>query len=305
MINALTIDVEDYFHVHALASAFPRASWNDIPSRVVHSTRRVLQILREHDTKATFFVLGWVAYRHPEIVREIANDGHELASHGFAHEPVYELDPDSFRQDVTDSIKSIVAACPEARIHGYRAPSFSINQKTPWAYDILAELNLIYDSSISPATFHDRYGSPSAFRFAHLVESSKLLEIPLSTIRAIGCNWQVAGGGYFRLFPLPITSWSIRKINREGHPAIVYLHPWEFDTEQPRVKSAPLLSRFRHYVNLRHTERRLRKLLTQFKFGPITDVFREQLLVIAGRTVGPHGQALSRAYCASSQPAQA
>jgi polysaccharide deacetylase family protein (PEP-CTERM system associated) len=277
MMNALTIDVEDYFHVHAFEGVFPRASWNGISTRVAESTRRILKILRDHDTKATFFVLGWVAHRQPEIVREIAADGHELASHGFAHHAVYKLDPDSFRSDLLQSIDAISTACPGTQIRGYRAPSFSLNQDTPWAFDILTELNVVYDSSISPATFHDRYGTPSAPRFAHMV-SPRLLEIPLSTIRIIGCNWQVAGGGYFRLFPLPITSWAIRKINREGHPAIIYLHPWEFDTEQPRVRAASLRSKFRHYVNLRHTEARLRAILRQFAFGPITEVFKDQLL---------------------------
>jgi polysaccharide deacetylase family protein (PEP-CTERM system associated) len=221
-------------------------------------------------------VLGWVAHRHPEIVREIADDGHELASHGFAHQAVYELDAAAFRSDLQRSIDAMLTACPGAQIRGYRAPSFSLNQHTGWAFEVLTELRIRYDSSISPATFHDRYGLPAAPRFAHMV-GPRLLEIPLSTIRALGCNWQVAGGGYFRLLPLPITSWAIRKINRDGHPAVTYLHPWEFDVGQPRVQSASLRSKFRHYVNLRHTERRLQTLLREFSFGPIAEVFSKQL----------------------------
>jgi polysaccharide deacetylase family protein (PEP-CTERM system associated) len=225
-------------------------------------------------------VLGWIAREHPEIVREIAADGHELASHGFAHNAVYELDPDSFRNDVRRSIDAITSACPEARICGYRAPSFSINDQTPWAFDVLSELKLVYDSSISPMSYHDRYGMPTAQRFAYPAIPG-LLEIPISTIRALGCNWQVAGGGYFRLMPLWLTEWAIGKINREGQPAIVYLHPWEFDPEHPRVKTAKLRSKFRHFVGLRRTERRLRELLRQFSFGPVKEVFREQLSALS------------------------
>ena len=276
MLNALSFDVEDYFHVHAFDGVIPRGEWESIPMRVLGNTRLILRLLREHNTRATFFMLGWVAERHPELVREIAADGHELASHGHAHESVDELTPEKFRNDVQRSLDAILAACPAARIQGYRAPSFSINENTAWAYDELAKLGFAYDSSISPATFHDRYGVPSAPRFAYLVEST-LLEIPVSTIRAFACNWPVAGGGYFRLAPLLFTSWAIRRINREGEPAVVYLHPWEFDPVQPRVASAPWRSRFRHYVNLPRTERRFRRLLQQFSFGPIEEVFRHQL----------------------------
>jgi polysaccharide deacetylase family protein (PEP-CTERM system associated) len=276
MKNALSFDVEDYFHVHAFSDTIAREDWDGIPTRVMECTRRILQVLREHNTLATFFVLGWVAERHPEIVREIAEDGHELASHGYGHEAVDELNVDAFRTDIQRSINSILAAFPAAHITGYRAPSFSINEKTPWAFEVLAAQGLTYDSSVSPATFHDRYGVPSAPRFAHPTLSS-LLEIPPSTIRAFGCNWPVAGGGYFRLAPLQVTAWAIRRINREGQPAVVYLHPWEFDPEQPRIASAPLRSKFRHYINLRHTERRLRRMLQSFAFGSIQEVFHDQL----------------------------
>jgi polysaccharide deacetylase family protein (PEP-CTERM system associated) len=276
MLNALTFDVEDYFHVHAFASVIPRQAWPNMPTRIEESMRLVLGLLREHDTRATFFILGWVAERHPDLIRQIAGDGHELSSHGYAHELVYELNPDLFRRDVERSRDAIQSACPDARIDGYRAPSFSITQETTWAFEVLESLGFTYDSSIFPLTLHDRYGIRSAPRFAHIVGAS-LLEIPLSTIHALGCNWPVAGGGYFRLAPLSMTAWAIRRINRIGRPAVVYLHPWEFDPEQPRVPSAPLRSKFRHYVNLRHTQQRLRALLQQFSFGPIGQVFRREL----------------------------
>jgi polysaccharide deacetylase family protein (PEP-CTERM system associated) len=275
MLNALTFDVEDYFHVHAFDGVIPRDQWESIPRRVCESTRFILQLLRNHNTRATFFVLGWVADRHPELVREIAADGHELASHGYAHEAVSSLTRERFRSDVSRSLEAILSACPDAQIRGYRAPSFSINAETPWAYEVLNELGFAYDSSISPATFHDRYGMPSAPRFAH-VAAGKLTEIPVSTIRLLGCNWAVAGGGYFRLMPLAITNWAVRRINREGQPVVVYLHPWEFDPDQPRVTAASLRSRIRHYVNLRHTAERLQQLLRQFRFGTIEDVLRSE-----------------------------
>jgi len=276
MLNALTFDVEDYFHVHAFEDVISRDTWAEIPTRIVENTRLILQLLREHNTQATFFILGWVAERHPEIVQEIAADGHELASHGFAHESVYKLRPEQFRRDLQQSLDALLAAVPQACIKGYRAPSFSITEETNWAFGVLESLGFAYDSSVFPVTLHDRYGIHSAPRIAHTV-GIQLLEIPLSTIRVFGCNWPVAGGGYFRLTPLPLTAWAIRRINCQGNPAVVYLHPWEFDPHQPRVVSASLRSKFRHYVNLRHTEQRLRALLQQFSFGPIDVVFGERL----------------------------
>ena len=239
MLNALTFDIEDYFQVHAFEGVIPRETWPAIPTRVVENTQRILELLREYETRATFFILGWVAERYPEIVREIAADGHELASHGYAHESVFELTPDLFRVDVQRSLDAIRTACPEARIRGYRAPSFSITEETTWVFEVLESLGITYDSSVFPVTLHDRYGIHTAPRFVHKTLSG-LLEIPLSTIRALGCNWPVAGGGYFLLTPLAFTTWAIRQINRQSQPAVVYLHPWEFDPEQPRVLSAPL-----------------------------------------------------------------
>lgn len=274
--NALTFDVEEHFHVHAFDGMFPRESWDAIPSRVHGNTRTILSVLREFDTRATFFLLGCVAERHPDLVREIAADGHELATHGYAHEAVHRLDLIRFHNDVTRSLDEISSAEPNATIIGYRAPSFSINETTPWAHDVLKSVGMAYDSSVSPASFHDAYGSPSSARFVHAA-CPGLLEIPVSTVRLLGANWQVAGGGYFRLMPLRLTAWAIRKINSEGQPAVVYLHPWEFDPGQPRVASASLRARFRHYVNLHKTESRLRQLLQLFSFGPIAEVFSRDL----------------------------
>jgi polysaccharide deacetylase family protein (PEP-CTERM system associated) len=276
MLNALTFDVEDYFHVHAFEGVIPREAWQDIPTRLVENTRLILRLLRQYDTRATFFMLGWAAERHPEIVQEIADDGHELASHGYGHESVYKLGPHAFREDVQRSLEALLSAVPHARIKGYRAPSFSITEETTWAFEVLESLGFVYDSSVFPIRLHDRYGIHNAPRFAHAVGAG-FMEFPLSTIRAFGCNWPVAGGGYFRLSPLTFTTWAIRRINGGGEPAMVYLHPWEFDPEQPRVPTAPLRSKFRHYVNLHQTEKRLHTLLKRFSFGPIERVFREQL----------------------------
>jgi len=276
MLNALSFDVEEYFHVHAFADAIPREQWESRSSRVVAGTQVILDTLREQRTKATFFLLGCVAERHPDLVRQIFEEGHELASHGYAHEAVDTLTRDQFRTDVARSLETIRCACPTTAVSGYRAPSFSLNGRTPWAHEVLVDLGIEYDSSISPIRFHDRYGVPDAPRFAHRTEAG-LLEVPVSTVRMAGVNWPVAGGGYFRLAPLSLTSWAIRRINRESQPAVVYLHPWEFDPEQPRIHAASRRSRFRHYVNLRHTAGRLRAIIKQFNFAPIREVFQREI----------------------------
>lgn len=285
MINAITIDVEEYFHVHAFDGVIDRRNWDAFPSRVVESTHCILRLLREFTTQGTFFVLGCVAERHPKLIRDIAEDGHELATHGYGHQSVHQLTPEDFRSDVERSLAAIHEAYPAANVQGYRAPSFSITEDTSWAFDTLAAMGLLYDSSVFPIRMHDRYGIHSAPRFAHAV-SSGLVEIPLSTVRAFGHNWPVAGGGYFRLAPIWLTKWGIQRINREGQPAVVYLHPWEFDPQQPRISGAPLKSKFRHYVNLKHTEDRLRRLLQQFSFGPIATVFSQHLSTKASATSG-------------------
>jgi polysaccharide deacetylase family protein (PEP-CTERM system associated) len=276
MLNALTIDVEEHFQVHAFESLVDRSDWDRYPSRVVANTRRILELLARCDVRATFFVLGWVADRYPELVREIADAGHEIGTHGYWHELIYRQTADQFAADLRQSVQAIERAASGIRPLGYRAPAFSITRQSLWALDILREQGMRYDSSIFPLAGHDRYGIPDADRFASKVRDS-LWEFPASTVRMGARNLPVAGGGYFRLYPLWMTQRAIRHINGEGHPAIIYLHPWEFDPEQPRVRGAPMVSRFRHYVNLQRTERRLQTLLQKFSFGTMREVFADCL----------------------------
>jgi polysaccharide deacetylase family protein (PEP-CTERM system associated) len=276
MLNALTIDVEEHFQVHAFETAIDRSDWDRYPSRVGVNTRRILRLLAEYDVHATFFVLGWVADRYPDLVEEITAAGHEVGTHGYWHELIYRQTPADFAADLSRSLQAIGRAVSDVRPVGYRAPAFSITRQSLWALDILREHGIKYDSSIFPLVAHDRYGIPDADRFANKVRDS-LWEFPVSTVRLGRRNLPVAGGGYFRLFPLWVPRQAIRHINVEGHPAIVYLHPWEFDPEQPRVFNAPLSSRFRHYVNLSRTESRLRALLQEFAFAPMCEVFASVL----------------------------
>jgi len=282
MLNALTIDVEEHFQVHAFETVIDRKEWGGFASRVVVNTRRILEILTQHNTRATFFVLGWVADRHPDLVREIAGAGHELATHGYGHELIYRQTPAEFAEDIEKSVAALTRALNGSSssacdLHlGYRAPAFSVTRRSLWALDVLKAHGIRYDSSIFPLVAHDRYGISDAQRFAHRL-SNGLWEFPVSTVRMAGRNWPVAGGGYFRLFPLWLTRQSIRRINAEGQPAVIYLHPWELDAAQPPVPGAPLVSRFRHYVNLGKTEGRLHSLLREFRFASIREVFAGHL----------------------------
>lgn len=274
--NALTIDVEEHFQVHAFETVVDRSSWDRYPSRVVANTQRILRLLAEYDVKATFFVLGWVADRYPDLVKQIATSGHEVATHGYGHELIYRQTPAEFAADLRQSLEAIGRAFTGLPPMGYRAPAFSITNQSLWALDILQTHGIAYDSSIFPLAMHDRYGINNANRFANKVRDN-LWEFPVSTIRLGKYNLPVAGGGYFRLFPLRVTRRAIRHLNSQGHPAIIYLHPWEFDPDQPRIPGAPLLSRFRHYVNLNQTESRLRALLQEFEFTTMGEVFVDQL----------------------------
>jgi polysaccharide deacetylase family protein (PEP-CTERM system associated) len=271
MPNALTIDVEEHFQVHAFETVISRSAWDRYPSRVVANTQRILRLLAEFDLHATFFILGWIADRHPELVSDIAARGHEIATHGYWHEIVYRQTPAEFAADLRQSLDAIKRACGLQPV-GYRAPSFSITKQSLWALKVMRDHNLQYDSSIFPLAAHDRYGIRNANRFAYRVHG-ELWEFPVSTIRLGQQNCPVAGGGYFRLFPLWLTRYAIRHLNDSGQPAVVYLHPWEFDPDQPRVPNAPRLSRFRHYVNIGKTESRLRTLLGEFQFAPLCRVF--------------------------------
>jgi polysaccharide deacetylase family protein (PEP-CTERM system associated) len=265
----MTIDVEDYFQVSAFDRVVSRDAWESFPGRVVSNTRRLLRIFDDAGVKATFFVLGWVADRHPDLVAEIARGGHELASHGYGHRLVYDQTPGAFREDVRRAKRTIEDVSGQP-VRGYRAPSYSITRRSLWALDVLVEEGYAYDASIFPIR-HDRYGIPDAPRHAHMLTggAGRLMEAPPSTVRLGAMNLPVAGGGYFRLLPYRWTRWGIGRINRqEGKPAIFYLHPWEIDPDQPRLP-AGMLSRVRHYRNLHKTEGRLRRLLGDFRFGPL------------------------------------
>ena len=275
-LNALTIDVEDYYQVSAFESRVRFDQWLSYESRVIGNTWRILELLHFHKVKATFFVLGWIAEHYPQVVLAIQQEGHEIASHGYRHRLLYHMTRDEFREDTRRAKDALEDLCG-IPVAGYRAASYSINHQTLWCLDILEELGFRYDSSIFPIR-HDRYGIPTAARFAYyhpLPEGRKLLEFPLSTVRLFGKNIPVAGGGYFRLFPYHFIRWGIRRINLlEGKPAIVYLHPWEIDPNQPRVDGS-LPSRFRHYINLEKTESRFRRLLRDFRFGPLRELAGE------------------------------
>jgi polysaccharide deacetylase family protein (PEP-CTERM system associated) len=273
--NAMTVDVEDYFHVSAFDGWLNRAQWEDMESRVCGNTDRLLSIFEDAQVKATFFVLGWVAERYPELVRRIVRQGHEIASHGYAHRLVYDLTPRMFSEDIRRS-KAVLEDAGGVRVYGYRAPSYSITSKSLWALDVLIEHGFEYDASIFPI-HHDRYGIPLSPRYPYRLQRPRgeLIEAPGSTVRWGPLNLPVAGGGYFRIFPYAWTRWGIDRINRlDGMPAIFYIHPWEIDPEQPRLK-AGWLARLRHYRHLDETEQRLKQLLSEFAFAPMCAVLSE------------------------------
>jgi polysaccharide deacetylase family protein (PEP-CTERM system associated) len=273
LLNAMTVDVEDYFHVSALAEVISRKDWSTMEYRAEQSTDRILGLFAEKGIRATFFVLGWVTERSPALVRRIHDAGHEVACHGLTHELVYRQTPDVFRSETAAS-KAMLEDVIGAPVIGYRAASYSITKSSLWAIDILSELGFEYDSSVFPIA-HDRYGIPGAATRPGLITGAggrQLLEFPLSTKRVLGIRVPVSGGGYFRLLPYWFTRWALRSINRDdGLPFIFYLHPWEIDSGQPRFK-ASWLSRFRHYTNLGICEKRLRSLTSEFKFVPVRDV---------------------------------
>ena len=265
----MTIDVEDYFHVSAFEQVVLRDQWAQLESRVCANTERLLRLFEAHGVTATFFVLGCVAEHFPGLVTNIARLGHEIASHGYDHRLVYDQTALAFREDVRRA-KAVLEDLTGAAVDGYRAPSYSITERTPWAFDVLIEEGHRYDASVFPIR-HDRYGIPGAPRHPHVVSRSggTLVEAPGSTIRVGPVNLPVAGGGYFRLLPYWWTRWGINRLNRvEGCPAIFYLHPWEIDPGQPRLPADPL-GRFRHYRNLDRTEDRLRQLLGDFRFDAV------------------------------------
>ena len=265
--NYLTIDVEDYFQVAAFEKQIKPDEWPQFESRVNKNTSGILDTLDLFHVKATFFIVGWIAEKHPELVREISNRGHEVGCHSYKHQRITTLSKDSFREDTKRS-KDILENIIGRKVIGYRAPSYTITKKTIWALDILAELGFEYDSSIFPI-YHDTYGIPDAPRFSYKHDGLELIEYPISTALILGRKVPVAGGGYFRLFPYWFTQKALKSINhKEKQPFVFYIHPWEIDPDQPRIKNIPLKSRFRHYNNLSKTSDRFHKLLSDFKFGP-------------------------------------
>jgi len=272
--NALTVDVEDYFQVEAFAGVIDRGDWDALPRRVVRNTDRLLDILAAAGVSGTFFTLGWVAERHPELVRRIVADGHELASHGSDHYRLDQQSPAEFRNDVRRS-KALLEDIGGAAVTGYRAPTFSVGPKSRWAHQILAEEGFRYSSSVYPIA-HDLYGVPEAPR-SPFCPLPGFIEVPLTTVRLFGRNFPTAGGGYFRLLPYAITRTALRKAGGELRTSCVfYLHPWEIDPDQPHQSRAPLRSRLRHYVNLGRTEDRLRRLLRDFQWTRMDHLFLDE-----------------------------
>ncbi len=270
--NAMTVDVEEHFQVAAFERQVQRGDWEQFPTRVAGNTGRVLDLFSEHHVHATFFVLGWVAERHPELIQRMIRDGHEVASHGYDHTRATQLDREAFRQDVVRT-KGILEDATGRPVRGYRAPSYSIGAGNLWALDVLHEAGHVYSSSIYPIR-HDLYGMPGAPRFAFRPHVDSILELPVTTVEFAGRTLPAGGGGYFRLLPYSAYCWALRRVNsRDRQPGIFYFHPWEVDPEQPRMAGASLRSRFRHFVNLDTMETRLRRLVSEFEWGRMDEVF--------------------------------
>lgn len=290
MVNMLSIDVEDYFHVSAFERISPPSSWGDFECRVERNTDCVLELLAEHDMRATFFILGWVAQFSPQLVRKIAALGHEIASHGYGHQRVPTQSRADFRTDIRTS-KLLLEDLSGMAVKGYRAPSYSIGHDSLWAFDELVEAGYVYDSSVFPVQ-HDFYGIADWPRFSFPLQrtgsggwvpgcaddgSCAIVEVPISTLNRGGRNLPIAGGGYFRLYPYALTRAGLRQINaREQRPFLFYIHPWEFDPGQPRMKNAGMKSRFRHYLNLDKTQKRFARLLQDFRFAAISDILEQR-----------------------------
>ena len=272
IVNAMTVDVEDYFQVSAFERHVSRDDWERIPCRVEANVERILQLFRDKGIKATFFTLGWIARRYPAMVKRIVDEGHELASHGWEHVRVTNQDPEAFRQDVVRT-RALLEDLGGAPVRGYRAASYSIGARNLWALEVLADAGYEYSSSIVPIR-HDLYGMPDAPRFAFRAAHDRLLEIPVTTLEVAGRNVNFGGGGWFRLFPYRLTRWALHKVNREeGQPCIFYFHPWEIDPGQPRMKGIGARTRFRHYLNLDRTFSRLERLADDFRWDRMDRIF--------------------------------
>lgn len=271
LVNALTVDVEDYFQVSAFSAHVPRASWDGMECRVERNVERVLELLADAGVHATFFTLGWVAERYPGMIRRIVDAGHELASHGYEHRRASDQGYGALLADLRLA-KAVLEDTAGCAVVGYRAPSFSVGSRNAWAFECIADAGYRYSSSVYPIR-HDHYGDPTAHRFAHDVGKG-LVELPIATVRFLRSTLPAGGGGYFRLLPYGISRWSLRRINEvERQPAMFYFHPWELDPEQPRVAGAGAKARFRHYLNLHRTEARLRRLVADFRWDRVDRVF--------------------------------
>lgn len=271
IINGLSVDIEDWFQVGAFEHTISRDDWPQLEPRVERNSDAVLALFDEAGVKGTFFTLGWVAERFPALIRRIVDQGHELASHGYDHARVFTFSPEQFRADLHRA-RHLLEQAGGVPVSGYRAPSFSIDTRTPWAHAVLAEEGYTYSSSVAPVR-HDHYGWAGAPRFAWApVEGSALIELPVTTMQVAGRTMAAGGGGFFRLFPYELSRWAVERVNAQGHPAITYFHPWEIDPEQPRVRAAPLRSRLRHYANLSAMAPKLRRLLGDFRWDRIDRV---------------------------------
>jgi polysaccharide deacetylase family protein (PEP-CTERM system associated) len=270
--NALSVDVEDWFQVGAFETVIDRSDWDSLECRVERNTDAVMALFDQAGVKATFFILGWVAERYPDLIRRIADAGHEIASHGYGHERVFTLTPDQFAANIGRTRKLLEDASGQ-NVNGYRAPSFSIDQRTPWAHQILAEQGYVYSSSVAPVK-HDHYGWAEAPRFAFRpVEGSDFLEIPVTTAELGSRRLAAGGGGFFRLLPYAFSKWAIRQVNeRDNRPAVIYFHPWEIDPEQPRVAGAPIKSKLRHYTKLNVMADKLRRLPEDFQWERLDSI---------------------------------
>jgi polysaccharide deacetylase family protein (PEP-CTERM system associated) len=282
MLNALSVDVEDWFQVGAFEKVISRADWDDLPQRVERNGEAVLDLFAEAGVKETLFTLGWVDEKYPGLLRRAAEAGHEIASHGWDHRRVFGLTPAEFRADVERARVAIEDACGQTP-RGYRAPSFSIDSRTPWAHAILAELGYAYSSSVAPIA-HDHYGWREAPRFAFRpIADAALVELPVTTVEIGRRRLAAGGGGFFRLLPYRFSSWAIDRVNRrDGRPAVFYFHPWEIDPGQPRVAGASLKSRLRHYSRLSSMRSKLLKLFTSHTWGRTDDVVENEQARLAG-----------------------
>ncbi|MDB5717948.1 MAG: polysaccharide deacetylase family protein [Sphingomonas bacterium] len=281
MRNALSVDVEDWFQVGAFERVIARDDWENLPRRVERNSDAVLRLFAETGVKATFFTLGWVAERHPALIARIVADGHEIASHGWDHARVFTMDPESFRADLRRA-RAAIEDAGGVGVTGYRAPSFSIDARTPWAHQILAEEGYVYSSSVAPLV-HDHYGWPEAPRFAFRpVAGQALVELPVTTVRVAGRTLAAGGGGFFRMLPYGFSRWAIGRVNAvDRQPAIFYFHPWEIDPGQPRIAHAPLRSRLRHYSCLSAMEGKLRKIIRKFEWGRVDEVVAAQAAALS------------------------